>query len=151
MTQIRARASATIDSPASAVYSMLADYRGAHPRILPHKHLRNLHVEQGGTGAGTVFSIETHLLGTTRTLRGQVEEPEPGRTLTETYLGSGEVTTFIVEPLEAGACEVTIRTEYTSGGISGLVERLLVPPLLRRVYTEELQNLAREAGKRSRT
>jgi hypothetical protein len=46
-------ASAEIDAPAQRVYSILADYREGHPRILPKEYFPFLQVEQGGIGAGT--------------------------------------------------------------------------------------------------
>jgi hypothetical protein len=148
MARIQATASAVIDAPAPAVYGLLADYRNGHPRILRERYFSGLEVERGGTGAGTVIRFRMHALGATRAMRAEISEPEPGRTLVETYLGSGEVTTFTVEPLDGGGrCRVTILTEWTPRGFAGLVQRLLVPPLLRRIYAEELGNLARCAGR----
>src|SRR5262249_37362571 len=123
MARIQATASAVIDAPATAAYGILTDYRHGHPRILPPRYFSGLEVERGGTGAGTVIHFRMHALGATRTLRAEISEPEPGRTLVETYLGSGEVTTFTVEPLEGGGrCRVTILTEWTSRGFAGMVE-----------------------------
>jgi len=41
---------------------------------------------------------------------------------------------------------VTIMTEWTPRGCAGWVQRLLAPPLLRKIYAEELRNLARVAA-----
>jgi hypothetical protein len=149
MSPIRVSASAVVDAAPAAAYAVLADYREGHPRILPPKYFRGLEVERGGTGAGTVISFRMRVLGVTRAFRAEVSEPEPGRTLVESNLGSGEVTTFTVEPADGGRSRVTITTKWTPRGLAGLFQRLLAPPLLRRVYAEELRNLARVARGRA--
>ena len=149
MSAIRVSASAVVDAPPGVVYSVLADYRTGHPLILPPRTFRDLTVERGGTGAGTVISFSMRVLGVTRSFRAEVTEPEPGRTLVETTVGSGEVTTFTVDPAEDGRSSVTITTEWTPRGLAGFVQRLLAPPMLRRIYAEELRNLARVASERA--
>jgi hypothetical protein len=149
MSAIRVSASAVVDAPPGVVYSVLADYRTGHPSILPPRTFRDFEVQRGGTGAGTVISFSMRVLGRTRTFRAEVTEPEPGRTLVESYPGSGEVTTFTVDPAGAGRSSVTITTEWAARGLAGLVQRLLAPPVLRRVYAEELRNLARVASARA--
>ncbi len=152
MPRIRATGSAVIDAPPRVVYGILADYRDGHPQILPTRYFSGLEVERGGRGAGTVIRFEMRTLGTTRSFRGEVTEPEPGRVLVETYEGSGEVTTFTVDPADGGSrSAVTITTEWTTGGIAGLVQWLLAPPVLRRVYAEELRNLASRAAGEAKT
>jgi hypothetical protein len=76
-----------------------------------------------------------------------ITEPVPGRELRET-LASGIVTTFLVEPLDAGSSRVTIETRYRSPGLRGLFESLIAPGFLRKVYTAELALLAQEAVRR---
>ncbi len=153
MAQIRAAASAVINASPEAVYPFIADYRQGHPQILPEKYFPVLEVERGGTGEGTLIRAEMRLLGQRRTFRAEISEPEPGRVLVESILDErGTVTTYIVEPVEGGArSHVTITTEWTSHGIQALVERLLAPPMLRRIYIEELRNLARVAGRGAST
>jgi hypothetical protein len=56
------------------VYSLLANYHDGHARVLP-KPFRNLVVEQGGVGAGTVVRFEVSLLGRKHTLRAAITEP----------------------------------------------------------------------------
>jgi hypothetical protein len=146
MPRVRAAASAVIDAPPQKVYAIIADYHNGHPRILPPKYFSGLEVQRGGVGAGTVIRFRMHAFGATRTMRGEVTEPEPGRVLVEAYPESGEVTTFTVEPADGGRASVTITTEWTARGCTGWVHRLLAPPLLRRVYAEELRNLARVAA-----
>jgi hypothetical protein len=152
MPRIRATASAVIDAPPAAVYAILADYRNGHPRILPEQYFSNLEVERGGVGAGTVIRFQVRTLGITRRFRGEVTEPEPGRVLVESYPETGEVTSFTVEPVDGGGrAAVTITTAWVAPGLGGLVQRVLAPPILRRIYAEELRNLAglaSEQGKR---
>ena len=140
-----ARVAVTRPVPAAAerVYALLADYRVGHPSILPSKYFHGLIVEEGGVGAGTVIRFQMTALGKTRTVRGVVSEPEPGRKLVETYPESGMVTSFLVEPRTSDSCDLTIATEWQPRGLSGLFERLVVPPLLRKIYREEIGNIAR--------
>jgi uncharacterized protein YndB with AHSA1/START domain len=145
MPQIRAAASATIDAPPQKIYSILADYRNGHPKILP-KQFTRLEVERGGRGAGTLLLVEMRSLGGTRSIRMEVSEPEPGRRLVETDLDSGLVTTFTVVPQKNGrSASVSIVTEWDSQGVRGWIERLFAPSMLQKIYSEELRNLARVA------
>jgi hypothetical protein len=143
---IRVAASAVIDAPPQKVCAVIADYHNGHPRIVPAKCFSGMEVERGGVGAGTLVRFQMHTLGTTRTYLAEITEPEPGRVLVETNLGSGEATTFTVDPADGGRASVTIVTEWAARGCSGLVQRLLAPPLLRRIYAEEFRNLARVAA-----
>src|SRR5687768_6523158 len=121
MSRIQATATAVIDAPADHVYSILADYRNGHPRILPEKYFTNLEVERGGIGAGTIIRVTMGATGTKRTMRMEVSEPVPGRVLAEKDLETGATTTFTVEPVENGRfASVTIDTSYTRGGVAGL-------------------------------
>ncbi|HEV2130840.1 MAG TPA: SRPBCC family protein [Longimicrobiaceae bacterium] len=153
MAQIQAVASAAIDASPEVVYAIIADYRQGHPQILPEKYFLGLDVEQGGVGAGTVIRCQMRVLGKTHTFRATVSEPEPGRVLAETIPDErGLVTTFTVEPREGGRrSHVTIATTWTSRGVQAIVERLLAPRLLRRIYAEELQKLARVAARKTST
>ena len=98
-------------------------------------------VEEGGVGAGTVIHFTLKAGGRTQTFRQRVSEPDPGRVLTETTIGTQNSTTFSVTP-EGSGSNVTIMTEYEgSPGLSGMIERFLAPLLLRRLYKDELQRL----------
>ena len=74
----------------------------------------------------------------------EVTEPRPGIELRET-LDSGIVTTFVVEALGPDRARVTIDTAYEQPGLRGIVEGVLAPRFLRKVYAAELALLAREA------
>jgi hypothetical protein len=88
------------------------------------------------------------VFGKKQTFRAAITEPEPGRVLVETDLdANGAVTTFIVNPGRAPAdSHVTISTELrVRNGFLGKIERILATLLLRPVYVQELENLARVA------
>ena len=83
-------------------------------------------------------------MGVQRMYRGVVSEPQPGRVLVEAYPETGVVTTFTVEPLNAGQhARVTIATDVkASPGVMGLMEKMMNPPILRRIFQKELRQLA---------
>ena len=139
-------ASAIIPARRERVYSLLANYNDGHPRILP-RQFSNLVVEQGGIGAGTVIRFEMSFFGKKQPFRATVTEPEPGRVLAESYLESGAITTFTIEPGSAPAdSRVTISTELpVRAGLPGKIERALSTLMLRPIYKKELENLARVA------
>lgn len=142
-------ASSVIDAPAARVYGVLVDYRGTHQRILP-KFFIGLDVEEGGVGAGTVFTARSRALGVEQSLRMTVSEPEPGRVLVESDPVLNLATTFTVDPIAGGKARVAIATTWPGqGGIAGVFERLIMPWYLRRVYEEELELLAAECRRRS--
>jgi hypothetical protein len=141
---ITATASLPVD-PVKA-YGVIADYRRGHPRILPRPPFLDLEVERGGVGAGTIIRFRMRSFGRTQTFRAEVTEPRPGRVLVETDLSNGPISTFTVEPEANVGSRVTIATSWSSPPPRGWVERLLVPPFLRRVYAEELANLGKVAA-----
>ena len=148
MARLEVSARTHVAAPPAVVYGIFADYHVKHPSVLPPGHLFDLVVEEGGTGAGTVFRIKTQALGQTRALRAVVSEPEPGRVLVERELPEGKpggiTTTFRVEPA-AGGSQVTITTEWTRAGLGGLVDRLLTVPAMRRIYEKEMALVAQVA------
>jgi uncharacterized protein YndB with AHSA1/START domain len=140
MTQLQVAAERRIGAPAEQVYRVIADYREHHPRLLPAA-FSDFRVEQGGVGAGTVHSFKLTAGGRSRAYRMRVEEPEPGRVLTESDQLSSAVTTFTVTP-EGPACRVRIETRWQgAGGVGGVFERLFAPRVLRRIYDDELKRL----------
>ncbi|HUS17534.1 MAG TPA: SRPBCC family protein [Chloroflexia bacterium] len=147
MPTIDAAEAAIIPAPPAAVYAILADYHERHPRILPES-FRNLRVLAGGHGAGTVFQVTMEVLGTRRTYRLTVTEPEPGRVLVESDPAAGLTTTFTLTPAGEGrATHLRIATTSSaSPGLAGRIERLLSPPIMRRIYRAELARLAAYVG-----
>lgn len=126
---------------AARVYVTVADYRKHHPKILPPS-FRNLRVEVGGVGAGTVVTFETRGLLGWRPWRMVVDESEPGRVLTERVPDTGQLTTFTVEPDGTG-CTATIESRWPT---RNPVEWLLMPILARWVFADELARLDRYAA-----
>ncbi|MBC8145128.1 MAG: SRPBCC family protein [bacterium] len=144
MNTIRIQAAALIDAPAKRVYDIIADYRDAHPRILPRNFFTEMEIERGGVGAGTVFRIGTKLFGQKRTASMVVTEPDPGCVISERDPISGLVTTFRVSAEHHGHhAHVTIVTDIPKGrGLRGVIEALVLPRVLRKVYNQELQQLS---------
>jgi uncharacterized protein YndB with AHSA1/START domain len=142
MTDVRIEAERTIDAAVERVYPCIADYRQHHPKWLPSA-FSNLVVEEGGIGAGTVVRFDLRLGGPARHFRARIDEPEPGRLLRETSLGTPSVTTFEVVP-DGDRSRVRITTDWMpAGGLQGMIERLVAPTMLRRLYRQELDGLDR--------
>jgi hypothetical protein len=130
----------TVDAPADTVYRYIADMREHHPRFLP-RAFSDFQVESGGVGAGTVMRYKLTVGGRTSEHRVTVAEPEPGRVLTETGADSNAVTTFTVVA-DGGASRVRIHSAWDAAdGISGVLERMFAPRMLRAVLTDELGRL----------
>ena len=145
-TKYTVTASAHIDAPPTRVYSIIADYHTGHPSILP-KPFRNLVIEQGGVGAGTIIRFDVHAYGTMIKCRAIVMEPDPGRVLVEKNVEPNEsITTFTVAAGANGGSDVSFVTEAQSrDGIAGAIERLMSKRFLQKLYAEELQLLAKRA------
>ena len=144
MAWLRASAERTIPAPAKAVYGLLADYRDGHPRILPPA-FSNFSVLEGGVGAETKIRFTLTLAGRPETIEADVDEPEPGRVLAETYPEKGAVTRFTVIP-SGSQSRLQIETTWErSSGIVGLIERLVAPRLFRKLYDAELDLVERWA------
>lgn len=144
MGQIHTEVSDIIPARPEVVYAVLADYRVGHPAILPKPYFTELQVEQGGQGAGTLVRTRMVVMGVERIFKLTVSEPEPGRVLKEVDEQAGVVTVFTVEPIHGGQhARVTIATDArASPGLMGVMEKLMNPPLTRRIYKQELQQLA---------
>ncbi|HWQ13485.1 MAG TPA: SRPBCC family protein [Roseiflexaceae bacterium] len=150
MPQAHAAMSAVVPAAPEEVYTVLADYRTEHPRILPRQYFTSLAVQQGGRGAGTVIRVTTRALGVERSYLMDVSEPEPGRRLVETDRGSGLATSFTVTPTGDGHSLVEIATTWeTRPGIAGALERLTTAPIMRRIYAAELRQLAQYMRERA--
>jgi uncharacterized protein YndB with AHSA1/START domain len=145
-TKYTVTATAHIDAPPARVYGIIADYHTGHPSILPQA-FRNMVVEQGGIGAGTIVRFDVHAYGQVQHCRAVITEPEPGRVLVEQNLEpTPSTTTFTVRPGASGGTDVTFLTEATSrDGLAGVIERWMSKRFLRRLYAEELALLAKGA------
>jgi len=144
MGRLRVIESGSVGAPSTLVYRLIADMREHHANFLPPA-LKDLRVEQGGYGAGTIYRVTGVFLGGERELCMRVDEPQPGRVLTESHLDTPLITTWTVEP-DGEISTVTIETVWPSARrIGGILERLLAPRAMRRVYREELRLLDRYA------
>ena len=71
----------------------------------------------------------------------RVDEPEPGRVITETDQNSSAVTSFTVTP-QGDGCRVRIETQWNgAGGVGGFFERTFAPRVMRKMYADELSRL----------
>ena len=140
MNQYEVAVSRVIDAPPAAVYGVFADYHHGHAAVLPKPYFTEMIVEKGGRGAGTEITVHMSVLGNKVTYHMVVTEPEPGRVLQEEDKAAAVVTTFTVEPVNNGqASNVTIYTRaQTAPGIRGFLEKLITPPISRKIYNEEL-------------
>jgi uncharacterized protein YndB with AHSA1/START domain len=142
MAPISVSAERTVAAPAAEVYQYIADMRVHHPHFLPLAFL-DFQVESGGVGAGTVTKFKVAAGGHTRQYHMTVAEPDPGRILTESDDSSGLVTTTTVTPHDGASCTVRISATWDSAsGLSGLLERIFAPRVMRDVYADELDHLA---------
>lgn len=139
-----------INSPTKIVYSIIADYNNAHPKILPRPPFASLKVVKGGVGDGTEMVVGMEMLGKFHTFRAVVTEPEPGKTLIGTT-DTGYITTFSVGHQSNGKSSlVTFTTELApNSGLMKKIEFWFTSKLLRPDYKKELENLAVEAAKKS--
>ncbi len=145
MNQIHVEVSDVIAARPEEVYAILADYRVSHPAILPKQYFTELTVEEGGKGAGTIVKVGMEVMGRAFAYRQVISEPEPGHVLSEADVTAGVTTTFTVDPLDGGSrSRVTIATDAAvSSGVAGWLERIFNPPMMRRIYKQELQQLAK--------
>jgi Polyketide cyclase / dehydrase and lipid transport len=144
MKMFHVEASDVINARPEALYAVVADYQVGHPAILPKPYFTELTVEKGGTGAGTIIRGSVKAFGNVIPLHHIVSEPEPGRVLMETDIETGQYTTFTFEPLNGGTqTRVTIASEFpTKPGLVGWMESVTTTPFVRRLYKQELRNLA---------
>lgn len=143
MATVHTEVSAVIDAPPARVYAIFADYRKAHPQILPKPYFGDLKVEKGGKGAGTIYRTSITVMGMTTHYYMVVTEPEPGRKMVETDEQLGVVTSFIIDPVEGGQkSHVTLATDWTpKPGIMGWIEKLSTPGVMHKIYDAELKNV----------
>jgi uncharacterized protein YndB with AHSA1/START domain len=134
------RAQRTVNAPASVVYSYVADMEH-HQRFLPGE-FSDFTVQSGGVGAGTVITFTVTAAGRRRDFRMRIDEPDPGRVLTETDQNSSLVTTYTVTPAAPRSSLVEIVSTWQgASGIGGIFERTFAPPATRRLYAKALDRL----------
>lgn len=140
-------ASALIHAAPQTVYSLIADYRNGHPRILPKPYFVDLTVEKGGYGDGTIIDFQMKIMGQIQSFHSIITEPEPGRILVETDHNFGAATTFTVDPHSDGKQSyVTITTALNRpDGIAGKIQGWFIAQFLRPIYVKELKQLAEVA------
>lgn len=140
MAVIVVTAEKTVDAPADTVFGYIRDMREHHPKFLPPE-FSDFQVEAGGVGPGTITRFTVKAGGRTRSYRMQVDEPEPGRVITESDTGSSLVTKTTVTP-RGSISLVEISTTWDgAGGIGGFFERLFAPRVMRGIYANELERL----------
>jgi hypothetical protein len=128
-----------VGAPADLTYRLIAD--DAHHRQFLPEGFSDFEVVEGGVGAGTVHRFTVTAGGRAREYLMRVDEPQPGRVLTETDQNSSLVTTFTVTPT-GDTCLVRIQTQWNgAGGIGGFFERTFAPRVMRKMYADELAKL----------
>lgn len=132
-----------VGAPAELTYRLIAD-DAHHQRFLPDA-FSEFQVLEGGVGAGTRHRFVVAAGGRRRVYTMRVEEPEPGRVITETDEDSSLATVWTVTPAADG-CRVRISTSWDgAGGVGGFFERLFAPRVMARMYADELARLDRYA------
>jgi hypothetical protein len=121
------------------VYTYLADHVHHHPKFLPPAFY-DYQVEEGGLGAGTVISYRLKVGGRERQCRARIEEPEPGRVISE-HLTDGTVTTFTLTRQGNGTL-VRIDTRWRRANpVQNWIESKLGPHMLAPLFKDELFRL----------
>ena len=128
-----------VGAPADLTYRLIAD-DAHHAKFLPDA-FSDFETVEGGVGAGTVHRFKLAAGGKVRDYLMRVDEPQPGRVLTETDQNSSLVTTFSVTPA-GDTCTVKIETTWQgAGGVGGFFERTFAPKVMRKMYADELRRL----------
>ena len=141
MAQVTSTTERVIDAPVATLRAAVADYEKVRPQILTEQ-FSEYRVEAGGSGAGT--RAHWKLAATKRRTRDclvDVVESIDG-SLVERDANSSMVTTWLVEPVEAGRSRVRVTTTWDgAGGIGGFFERTFAPKGLARIYDGVLAKL----------
>ncbi|MCA9984611.1 MAG: SRPBCC family protein [Anaerolineales bacterium] len=148
MKTVRVESTRLINAPVQTIYEILADFEDAHVAILPRQYFRAIKLLSGGQGAGTIYQLQMVVSGQTYDYEMHVSEPVPGRELLEVSSDGAVRTVMRVEPAGANTqSQVTIISDFTSEpGFMGWLQRLFQPAIVRRIYREELDNLAQYAA-----
>jgi hypothetical protein len=143
MGQVVATAERVVRAPADVVRAALADYATTRPAVLPEQY-SEYRVDAGGRGAGT--RVHWRLQATSKRVREQdvVVTEAPDGALVESDTNSSMVSTWTVQPADAGVSTVRVRTTWTgAGGIGGFFERTFAPKGLARIHDALLERLER--------
>jgi hypothetical protein len=140
MGQVTSTAERVVPAPVAAVRTALVDYAEVRPRILTSQ-FSDYRVESGGHGAGT--RVHWKLAATSKRVRDCLIDvaESVGGSIVERDANSSMVTTWTVEPVEAGSRVRATTTWNGAGGISGFFERTFAPKGLERIYDGVLANL----------
>ena len=139
MAKITVEQQGSVGAPAELTYRLIADDEH-HQRFLPDG-FSDFEVLEGGVGAGTLHRFKLTAGKRVREYVMRVDEPEPGRVITETDQSSSLVTSFTVTP-DGDGCSVLITTEWDgAGGVGGFFERTFAPKVMRKMYADELARL----------
>lgn len=139
---VTARATAEIAAPPERVLELLRDY-SSRERLLTDNYSRYA-VDEGGTGAGTVFSYHFAAGGRERDYRLRVEEA--AGVLRERDELSSFVSEWTVTPANAGSTVTVTASWQGAGGVPGIFEGLFAPLGLKRILGQVLANLATAAA-----
>ena len=113
-----------VGAPADLTYRLIADDEH-HKQFLPAA-FSDFETVEGGVGAGTVHRFKLEAGGKVRDYLMRVDEPQPGRVITESDQSSSLVTTFTVTP--AGeTCTVKIETTWQGAAGSSLTSAAAPP------------------------
>lgn len=144
MSIIHVETERTIDAAPAQVFNLLANYRTTHKDILPGENYQDYKVEQGGEGAGTVYSYNLNAGRRVRPYKMKVSVPTPGNVLQESDQNSTLVTTWTLVPQDDGSkTRVRLTTEWGShaSGIGGFMERTFAPRAIKGIYGTVLGRL----------
>lgn len=147
----QAQESKIIPASAELIYNIITDYHEGHPAILPTRYFTHLEIVEGGRGLGTVIDVEMSFFGAKAAYHLEITEARPYTLMVEEDKAQGVVTSFILDPLDENQTRVTIQTKMPSkAGLAGWVEKQMNSWVMRKVYREELDQLAEYAGEKSR-
>ena len=143
MSQLVVQTEEVLAAEPGRIRAFLSDYRHGRPRILPPERFAEYRVEQGGQGAGTVFSYRLQAGGRQRSYRMRVEKPAGGGPIVERDTHSSFVTTWTLTPSGGeGRTLVVMKSSWEgAGGVRGFFERVFAPRALRRIQAEVLERL----------
>lgn len=143
MAEVHASAERELPVPPDRALAFLRDYRTRRPRILTDQ-FSDYRVEEGGEGAGTVYSYHFHAGRRERDYRLRVEEIG-GEALRESDELSTFVSTWTVRPAGEGRSRVVLESSWSgASGLAGFFERTFAPLGLKRIYAQMLERMAGE-------